>query len=756
LAFCQEGIQHSFDQKSHDFLNPFFIRERGFTFLENYLKSLQFYKNRGSYVVFIKRSISTFLLCGTILTGCETTNPQPKFDIKPPMASLKSNKNVSPDVMHALQLLKEEKYKEASKFINQALQAKPKSVIFHALNGLTYEKLTEIGDASGNELAAIAYENTINLDPSNAFAIIQLGKLKYREQIYDQAQEHFANALLLKPNDSSLWHELAAASYYSYDLKTALFAIEKADKLKGSDPLIHRSATMIYAALGDFKNAKKHLDAFRSKAGQDPAVEYVAARFNDWESLYKSGRIMLASSPSQFQALTPNTGGSTPAPSSIPPGGTGGASGGTPSPSTAAPAPASGGGGGGGDSSGGDGSTPQPSEVSEAANVLAQSLTPVADEAPAPGEAASIHGPQIIIDCYLLRITEDAQTSKGNNILDNLAVTLNPGSITKFKGSMWGSGAPPNSAVSSGNVSTTDQISYTPDSGYKANQVPLTGQAASQLTPAATVLQLGNAGSVSGRVFTSGITWAGLTYSLNIANAVDNRTEVVSRPSLMTFLNKPSVFFSGEELVNGFSGQYGGTLVKYPVGTTLEITPESLEGDVLTLSIGVEGSLLTQPNPDLQQTVDVAKTRIDTYAKVRLGETLVLGGIYERADVLASQGMPGLQDIPVFQYFFSNETKLSRRVSIVYMLTPRSPDAVKAAVNRAMTREAVDPHLTELIARTPDWFSTHSNLGSIFKYLATSPYIYYEFRSGDILPPSWGWDVSFQEKLNELSSFLYY
>jgi len=233
-----------------------------------------------------KKSIGAVLATGLVLGGCETTNPKENIDVNLPMASLNAKREVSPAITQTFQLLKEKKYREASQFINQVLQAQPKSVIFHVLNGVTYEKLAETGDASGTELASIGYQNAINLDPSNSFALIQLGKLKYREQIYDQAQQHFANALLLKPNDADLWHELAAASYYAYDAKTAISAIDKAVKLKPDDPRVHRSATMIYASLGDFKTAKKHLDLFQAKAGKDPAVEYVLARYNDWESLY--------------------------------------------------------------------------------------------------------------------------------------------------------------------------------------------------------------------------------------------------------------------------------------------------------------------------------------------------------------------------------------------------------------------------------------------------------------------------------------
>jgi Flp pilus assembly protein TadD len=711
-----------------------------------------------------KKSIGVVLATGLVLVGCETTNPKENIDVNLPMASLNAKREVSPVVAQAFQLLKEKKYREASQFINQALQAQPKSVIFHVLNGVAYEKLAETGDASGTELASIGYQNAINLDPSNSFALIQLGKLKYREQIYDQAQQHFANALLIKPNDADLWHELAAASYYAYDAQTALSAIDRASKLKPEDPRIHRSATMIYASLGDFKTAKKHLDIFQVKAGNDPAVDYVVARYNDWESLYNSGRITLAAAttPTPLSPITPSTSSSS---ASAPSAGSSSAS--TPSsgssststPSASSSASASSGGGGGGGGSSGDqssdgGGAVSPGDASEAQDVLNMSLaTPDDGSTPAPGEAPSAHGPQVVIDCYLLRITEDAITSKGNNILENLAVTFNPGGFSKFKGSMWGSGAP--SSTSPNSFENTN-VTAVADSGFNANQQSVTGGAAAAFTPAQTTLNLFNSGSVSGQVFAAGITWAGLTYSLNIANAVDMRTEVVSRPSLTTFLNKPSVFFSGEELINGFTGQYGGTLVKYPVGVTLEVTPESLEGDLVTLQIGIEGSLLTAPDPNLAQTVQVAKTRVDTYAKIRLGETLILGGLYERIDLSSKNGFPGLQEVPVIQYFFSNESTLSDRKSIVFMLTPRSPDAVKSAVMRAMSRQAVEGHLSELVSRTPDWFSTRTNMEAIFSYLATDPIIYYEFRSGDILPPSWGWEPTLEDKLRTVAGFLYF
>jgi Tfp pilus assembly protein PilF len=696
-------------------------------------------------VVFKKRSLSALLTGAIALVGCETTEPKPTLKVAKPFSSLKMNKEVSPPVAYAFQLLKEGKYKEASQFLNQTLQSQPKNPMLHILNGLTYEKLAERGDASGLELACIGYQNAINLDPANIFALTQLAKIHYQEKRYDEAQEGFANALLVTPNDVDLLHEFAAASYYAYDIKTALSAIDKAEKLNPDDPLVQRSAAMIHAALGDFKAAKKHLAVFQNKMGNDPAVNQLVTRLNDWQYLYKSGRIKLAAATSQAsdnssppESASPVDTGAADLPSEI----------GAGSVSAGGDAGDSGAGGGVAEGAGaGDGGA-----GAQGAGGGAEGAEGPAGGASEPmGEERSSHdyGPQIVVDCYLLRITEDAITSKGNNILQNLAITLTPGGYTMFSGHMNGTGVTPDTK---GNTFSTQ-----PSTGFNNTTGAPILQTGSTFTPSSPQINLNNQGSLSGSVFTSGITWAGLTYSLNIANATDNRTEVVSRPSLMTFLGKQSVFFSGDELVIGLSGQFGGTLTKYPVGVTLLVTPQTLEGDVLTLNIAIEGSLLTTANPNLNQTVRVGKTRVDTFAKVRLGETLMLGGIYEKISVDSTSGVPGLQDVPIVQYFFSNESTHSARRSIVFMLTPRSPDAVKAAVNRAMSRETYKAsRVTELKSRNPNWFATQPNLISIFHYIEKDPVIYYEFRTGDILPPSWGREVPVEHKLVQLEAFLYY
>jgi len=673
-----------------------------------------------------KRSALFIMTCGLSLIGCETTNPQETVKVKSPMAFLKANKQVSPPVAQAFQLMKEEKYQEASKYINVVLQSQPKSVIFHILNGLAYEKLAERGDAGGLELAAVGYQNAINLDPANVFAITQLGKIKYREQKFGEAQESFANALLINPNDADLLQELAASSYYAHDIKTALVAIDKAVKIKPEDPLVNRSAAMIHASLGDFETAKKHMEFYKVKSGNDPSADQLASRYNDWVNLYKSGRISLA-------AVTT----STPAP---PP---------APSPSAQASNSSD---DGGGDAPSNDGSTDlkQGMLQEDVTSNLSDSVVNVGQK----GSKQYADSPQIVVDCYLLTILEDARTSKGNNIMKNLAVTLTPGGFTSYRGNLSGTGVSPTIPAAVTTASNGGTISSQPATGFNANQT--SNGAPSVFTPATDTISMNNVGNVSGSVFTAGITWAGLTYSLNIANAVDLRTQVVSRPTLMTSLNQTTTFFSGDQLVYGIAGQYGGNLLKYNLGLTVVLTPVKIEGDMVSLNINIEGSLPTSADTNLAQTVDVALTQLNTHARMRLGETLMLGGMYVDADIYSKDGFPGLQDIPVVQYFFANEQTRSLRRSVMLMVTPRSPEMIKSAVNRDVARGNSRPNLDELASRNPDWFSTHPNLIPIIKTFNQDPVTYYEFRSGDILPPSWGWEPPLEEKLSVLSSFLYF
>lgn len=695
-------------------------------------------------------AIRKILTCTSIaclaLGSCATYNEESEFQKSlsknAPLQSVAGNRKLDPIVVATLELMQNGDYRQASTLVNARLQEDPSNVSLHILNALAYEKLAETGDTGRLDLAVVGYESALNIDPNNLFALRRLGQLKYKKRDYSKAQELFANALLVRPDDSSLLQELAAASYYAYDLNTAEASIKKAVKDNPDDLLAQRSATMIYSALGQFDEANKYFNQYKKLAKDDPDVRLVSNRVNDWKGLYKSGRVHLAQATgqdSQFpafgqpgQSSTDSTGDEDLAAqvNELPMVGSGGAS------------------------SSGDGSQDgtTPSDGSGAAGASSEtgsSGTTTASSKP--------QNQQIIVDCYLLRLAETANTSKGNNILENLQVTLSPGGYFFNRTNMTGSSA----YTKQQNVAAQNT---TPAStgGVEPAMATTLGTLAAPAIGASTLSTANLArGDLNLTSFVGGLTWSGLSYNLNIANVRDNRTEVIARPSLLTFLNKESVFFSGDELVTGLVGsEGGGNLVKYPVGVTLVVTPTEIDSSTNTVSldISVEGAEFNDPTTvnQLSQTVQVGKTRIDTSAKLKLGETLALGGIYERSEVYQKSGFPGLSDMPVVQYFFSNEVSNTNRRSVVILMTPRSPTKTREDVERALA-EAQNPSVEELKTRHSDWFNTSPNLTKILSYLNVDPVIYREFRNTDVLPPSWGEPNNFyKDNVNMIASFLYY
>jgi general secretion pathway protein D len=391
--------------------------------------------------------------------------------------------------------------------------------------------------------------------------------------------------------------------------------------------------------------------------------------------------------------------------------------------------------------------------------MLAQAEDPIADmkkdidtgsgpadaaAAAAPAAAAAIPGAaseaeedknMVVVDAIVMRVSESGATSKGNNILQNFSMTLAPG--THFYARAHGVG----------NTAANDfqGASIFPPVPATANPVP------------AGTVNMGNEALAVSRLFTQGISFGSVAYSLNIANATTTRVEIIGRPSLVAFMGKKASFFSGTELALGLSGQFGGgNITKLPVGSTLEVTVTDIKDDEVTLDVSLYGSALQ--NPTLPNDVTKAYTLIDmskvlTSVKVKLGETIMLGGINERNDQYNKDGMPGVQDIPVIQYLFSKETTTNNRKSVMYLMTPRRYKDVANDIKKNAGSIHERYNMTELERRNKDWYEPRSNMLVTLRGLTP---LYQEFRTGDLTPIRWGQTEYLKRDIQQVASFLYY
>jgi type II secretory pathway component GspD/PulD (secretin) len=334
---------------------------------------------------------------------------------------------------------------------------------------------------------------------------------------------------------------------------------------------------------------------------------------------------------------------------------------------------------------------------------------PAAAPAPAPGADAAEGGPRmLLVDVVLLSTQEMASTSKGVNLLN--ALTLQLGSAT-------------------GNLAAFSRV-------FTGND------------------------QASSTTFTRAVTVPALSYSLNIANANNSVNEVLARPTLAAIEGLPSEFFSGVNLSAGLvsTSQQGGTTI-VPLdkrfGIKLAITPTFLPQGRVQMKVEAQRTSLnaSAENPRAAYQIEIGETTANANVVMKMGDTLVLSGLSEKSSSSTRDGVPGLQDVPVVQYMFSNRKTNEIQRSVLILVTPRAPAQVAEA-----GAAAAEPMATRMQAlRQQFGFAggSPSNVEAIMSQMQTTE-LFREFRQGDVAMERWDRLDSTGARLREALGFLYY
>ena len=274
----------------------------------------------------------------------------------------------------------------------------------------------------------------------------------------------------------------------------------------------------------------------------------------------------------------------------------------------------------------------------------------------------------------------------------------------------------------------------------------------------------GAATSISGgwqKIFNYSVYPVVMRYSLNIANARDVFVELIARPTIMTILGKPATFVSGEVYQGVASGAVGAATAAVDAGFKMEVKPTDILPDGrIFLDINITESLFIRPPVTAEgisgQMIGTTKGKITATVRAAFGQTVVIGGMYSRSTIRTKQGFPLLQDLPLFQYFFANETTQSLLTSTLYLVTPRQGGSIQEC-GAGLCQSNGDIKVREqLQERGLMAVGEYPNLYYILKYLANAR-AFIDFRSGDLLTPYWGYDAcSLREKIDQLSSFLFF
>jgi tetratricopeptide (TPR) repeat protein len=597
-------------------------------------------------------------------------------------------------VSTAVEFIQRMELPQAQRAANEALQLDPRNSHLHFLNGFVYHLQARLGDTQKTELALEGYQQALRIDPGNWIAQEFRGLAHMDLKQFDQARVAFSETLLLTPDSSVSLFGLMVAAYLTGDAPTACAMADQFRKVSAGLPHdFMRSSIAVYASCGSFGQADDMRSLLARQGGTDVELQRLDRRLAQWKGFYSRQQAAPVAVKTSLGAPTEPEDVVQLAQAFPAPKGAYQ----PPKRPAAADNKAS--------------ATPEPaaSAAKPAGPAAAATAEPAPAAAPAAGTEATETGPRtLLVDVVLLSTQEMASTSKGVNLLN--ALTLQLGSVA-------------------GNLAAFSRV-------FSGNE------------------------QGSSTAITRAVTVPALSYSLNIANANNSVNEVLARPTLAAIEGMPSEFFSGVNLSAGLvsTSQQGGTTI-VPLdkrfGIKLAVTPIFLPQGRVQLKVEAQRTSLnaTADNPRAAYQIEIGETTANANVVMKMGDTLVLSGLSEKSSSSTRDGVPGLQEVPLVQYLFSNKKTNEIQRSVLILVTPRAQVQVAEA-----GPAAADPMATRMKALREQFGfggGSPSNVEAIMNQMQGNE-LFREFRQGDVSMERWDRAHTTGARLKEALGFLYY
>jgi general secretion pathway protein D len=226
--------------------------------------------------------------------------------------------------------------------------------------------------------------------------------------------------------------------------------------------------------------------------------------------------------------------------------------------------------------------------------------------------------------------------------------------------------------------------SFTPRSSVQPGSSSSSSSSSSTTTPSSTQITLDNLRNLSGEDYS--LTLPGAT-----ANAIltDNRTKIIQDPEVRVSDGEKATLKVGERVpvaTGSFQagvgvGVGGGAGVVNPlvntqftyidVGVNIEVQPRvHPDGDV-SMKVSVEVSEIdgTSSIGGINQPI-IGQRKVEHDIRLKDGEVSVLGGLIERTDTKNINGIPGLGQLPLLRYLFSDNSTSIAESEVLIVLTP--------------------------------------------------------------------------------------
>ena len=155
------------------------------------------------------------------------------------------------------------------------------------------------------------------------------------------------------------------------------------------------------------------------------------------------------------------------------------------------------------------------------------------------------------------------------------------------------------------------------------------------------------------------------------AMQTEGKGEIVSSPRVVTSDQNTAVIKQGVEVPYQEASSSGATSVSFKEAVLkLEVTPHITPDDRITMDLNI-----TKDNPDFSRSVlgvpPVDTREIETSVLVDNGETVVLGGVFERTETRSKERVPFFGDLPYVGFMFKQELRRDENKELLIFVTPK-------------------------------------------------------------------------------------
>ena len=253
-----------------------------------------------------------------------------------------------------------------------------------------------------------------------------------------------------------------------------------------------------------------------------------------------------------------------------------------------------------------------------------------------------------------------------------------------------------------------------------------------------------------------------LSYSMNIANSLYTKNEVIARPTLAAVDRLPSVFFSGGNYSIAIKGTGGGgsVLVDKQTGVALSITPTFVDDDHVMINVRASRSF-KEESPD-KDNIPLVLTRntVNAAALIRFGQTFVLNGLVEREKDQTQNFTPVLGEIPILQYLFKKQVTIDFSRQILTLITVRKlVDSDDSRDKAKLTDGGATLSLHKLSDEVDEFMKIQNNkpvLDEVLSGLKKDNFLFQKLSKRDLIQESYGSKKFLDRIIGDLKDMLYF